>query len=93
MYSSLLAEDRPPLVNVGTGEDLTVRELAETVAAVLGFEGELVFDRTRPDGTPQKLLDVSLIQRLGWRASTSLAEGIRLTYDAARGQLEGAGVR
>jgi GDP-L-fucose synthase len=93
VYSSLLSEERPPLVNIGTGEDLTIRELAETVAAVLGFDGELIFDSTRPDGTPQKLLDVSLIQRLGWRARTSLAEGIRLTYEAARPQLEAAGVR
>jgi GDP-L-fucose synthase len=88
-YSSLLGEERPPLVNVGTGQDLTIRELAETVAAVLGFSGELVFDSTRPDGTPQKLLDVSLMHSLGWRARTSLAEGIRLSYEAARPQLEG----
>ena len=93
VYSSLLAEERPPLVNIGSGEDLTIRELAETVAAVLGFQGELVFDSTRPDGTPQKLLDVSLIRRLGWHATTSLAEGIRLTYEAARPQLEATGVR
>ncbi len=92
VYSSLLAEDRPPLVNIGSGEDLTIRELAETVAAVLGFQGELVFDSTRPDGTPRKLLDVSLIRRLGWQATTSLAEGIRLTYEAARPQLEATGV-
>jgi GDP-L-fucose synthase len=92
VYSSLLVEDRPPLVNIGTGEDLTIRELAETVAAVLGFQGELVFDSTRPDGTPRKLLDVSLIRRLGWQATTSLAEGIRLTYEAARPQLEATGV-
>jgi GDP-L-fucose synthase len=90
VYSSLLSRERPPLVNIGTGEDLTIRELAETVAAVLGFDGELIFDSTRPDGTPQKLLDVSLIQRLGWHARTSLAEGIRLTYEAARPQLEAA---
>ena len=82
----------PPLVNIGSGEDLTIRELAETVAAVLGFQGELVFDSTRPDGTPRKLLDVSLIRRLGWQATTSLAEGIRLTYEAARPQLEATGV-
>jgi GDP-L-fucose synthase len=92
VYSLLLVEDRPPLVNIGTGEDLTIRELAETVAAVLGFQGELVFDSTRPDGTPRKLLDVSLIRRLGWQATTSLAEGIRLTYEAARPQLEATGV-
>ncbi len=87
-----LARNARPLARTSAParEDLTIRELAETVAAVLGFDGELIFDSTRPDGTPQKLLDVSLIQRLGWHARTSLAEGIRLTYEAARPQLEAA---
>ena len=85
-YSSLLAG--VPLINIGTGTDVTVRELAEQVCAVLGFKGELRFDTTRPDGTPQKLLDVSRIQSLGWHSKTTLAEGIALTYEAARPQLE-----
>jgi GDP-L-fucose synthase len=63
-YSSLLASDRAPLINIGAGYDLTIRELAETVNKVLDFRGELVFDPTRPDGTPQKLLDVSRITKL-----------------------------
>jgi GDP-L-fucose synthase len=92
-FSSLLTEEFPPLINIGTGEDLTIRELAETVCKVLGFDGELVFDTSRPDGTPQKLLDVSRIHTLGWRAKTSLVEGIRLSYESARPQLEAAGVR
>lgn len=82
VYSSLLTEEQPPLINVGAGEDLTIRELASTVSQVLGFDGELVFDTSRPDGTPQKLLDVSRINALGWRAKTPLAEGIRRTYEA-----------
>jgi GDP-L-fucose synthase len=81
-YSALLTNDEPPLINIGTGEDVTIRELAETVCEVLGFDGELVFDTTRPDGTPQKLLDVSRMRDLGWQAKTSLSEGIRLSYEA-----------
>jgi GDP-L-fucose synthase len=81
-YSALLTSNEPPLINIGTGEDLTIRELAETVCDVLGFDGELVFDTTRPDGTPQKLLDVSRMRDLGWQAKTSLFEGIRLSYEA-----------
>ena len=86
VYSSLL--DGVPLINVGTGVDVTIRELAEQVCAALGFAGELVFDTTKPDGTPQKLLDVSRMKTLGWKPKTTLAEGIALTYEAARPQLE-----
>jgi GDP-L-fucose synthase len=68
------------LVNVGVGDDLSIRELAETVCQVVGFEGALEFDSSKPDGTPRKLLDVSKLQGLGWKASTSLAEGIALSY-------------
>ena len=67
-------------VNIGTGEDLTIRELAFLVKTVVGYTGDLVFDRSKPDGTPQKLLDVARINALGWRASTPLEQGIRLTY-------------
>lgn len=87
VYESLLVHDAPPLVNIGTGEDLTIRELAETISRVLGFEGTLVFDASRPDGTPRKLMDVTRIHALGWRAKISLEEGIRRTYESARGQL------
>ena len=72
-----------PLVNVGTGVDITIRELAETVMRVVGFEGEIVFDATKPDGTPRKLLDVSRLTALGWRARTDLLDGIAIAYDAA----------
>jgi GDP-L-fucose synthase len=90
-YSSLL--QGVPLINIGTGTDVTIRELAEQVCAVLGFDGELVFDPSRPDGTPQKLLDVSRILKLGWKPRTSLAEGIALTYESARPQLEAVTTR
>jgi GDP-L-fucose synthase len=86
-FDALLSEDVPPLINIGTGEDLTIRELAETVTRVLGFKGDLSFDTTKPDGTPRKLLDVSRLHGLGWRHSTSLEQGIHLTWEAVRPQL------
>lgn len=69
-----------PLVNIGTGTDVTIRQLAETVIDVIGFKGELRFDASKPDGTPRKLMDVSRLASLGWRARTQLAEGIALAY-------------
>lgn len=85
-YQSLLTEDAPPLVNIGTGKDVTIRELAETVARVLGFNGQLVFDTTKPDGTPRKLMDVTRLHSLGWHHTTRLEEGIQRTWEAVRGQ-------
>lgn len=69
-----------PLVNIGTGTDVTIRELAETVVKVVGFQGDLSFDASKPDGTPRKLMDVSRLNGLGWRASTGLEDGIALAY-------------
>jgi GDP-L-fucose synthase len=70
------------LINIGTGEDITIAEFARLVAAVVGYTGNINFDPSRPDGTPRKLLDVSRLAKLGWRARTSLEEGIRLAYQA-----------
>lgn len=70
------------LLNIGTGEDVTIRELAETVMRCVGLDAELVFDASKPDGAPRKLLDVSHIRELGWQARTDLEAGIRLTYRA-----------
>lgn len=67
-------------VNVGTGKELSIRALAELVAKVVGYEGEIEWDATKPDGTPRKLLDVSKLERLGWRYKTELEDGIRMTY-------------
>ena len=89
-YHSLLVDDAPPLINIGTGEDVTIRELAETVAKVLDFKGTLTFDTTKPDGTPRKLMDVTRLHSLGWHHTTSLEEGIRRTWEIARHQLEPA---
>ena len=80
-YNSLLNETDPPLINIGTGEDVTVRELAEIVAKVIGFKGDIVFDTTKPDGTPRKLMDVTRLHNLGWHHTTSLDQGIQKTWD------------
>lgn len=83
-FMPLLAQDRndgpPPLVNIGVGEDLTIRELAELVRQVVGYAGEIVFDTTKPDGTPRKLLDVSRLHGLGWRARVDIATGLERAY-------------
>jgi len=72
--------DSPEIVNIGVGEDVTIRELAELICDILDYRGRLVFDSTKPDGTPRKLLDVSRIHSLGWRAQIPLRDGIRQTY-------------
>lgn len=86
-YESLLGSDEsvtgrfePPLVNVGVGEDVTIRELAELVQNVIGFEGKIMLDKTKPDGTPRKLMDVGLLNSLGWKATTPLRDGLARAY-------------
>lgn len=73
-------EIRSGLFNVGTGKDVTIRELAETIMGVVGFSGQLMFDTTKPDGTPRKLLDVSSLKALGWQAGIELRQGVESTY-------------
>ena len=73
--------DAPEIVNVGYGDDVSIRELAELICEVVGFGGKLTFDTTKPDGTPRKLLDSSKLHGLGWRPRIALREGIRQTYD------------
>jgi len=88
-FNSLISSDAgdsntaalPPLINIGCGADLTVRALAETIARIVGFKGALVFDTTKPDGTPRKLLDVSRIQELNWRPEVEFAHGVSLVYE------------
>ena len=75
----------PEIVNVGTGEDLTILELAEMIGAITGFRGKLRFDHSKPDGTPRKLLDVSRLTALGWKARIPLREGIEQTYEWYKG--------
>ena len=88
-YDSLLGSDEsktgkfePPLVNIGVGTDVTIRELAETVKQVVGYEGGIVFDTTKPDGTPRKLMDVAKLTAIGWRATTSLTDGLTAAIKA-----------
>src|SRR6266481_5960032 len=73
--------DSPEIINIGCGEDITIRELAELICDVVGFEGELVWDETKPDGTPRKLLYVTRLQNLGWRPTIALRDGIAQTYE------------
>lgn len=82
------SRDHPPLVNIGSGSDLPIRELAGLIAQIVGFNGEIVFDRSKPDGTPRKLMDVSLLKSLGWRAERTLSEGLKLACDDYRAALE-----
>ena len=79
-YNALVDPAKCPLINVGTGADLTIRELAETVARAVGYTGRFVQDTSKPDGTMRKVMDVSKIHDLGWKASTSLEEGVTMTY-------------
>lgn len=81
-------DDMAP-INVGCGQDLTIRELAYILARAIGFEGEFVFDGSKPDGTPRKVLDISRLNTLGWRASIGLEEGITATYEWYRERLAG----
>ncbi len=79
-FASLLTQGSFPLINIGCGEDLTIRELAEMVKDAVGFDGELTFDTSKPDGTPRKLLDVGRLTSLGWTYNTTLEGGISLAY-------------
>lgn len=74
-------------INVGTGVDCTIRELAETIAKVIGFHGRISFDRSKPDGTPRKLMDVSRLEALGWQSGIGLEDGLRRTYEWFKGNL------
>jgi GDP-L-fucose synthase len=78
------SQQEPPLINVGWGKDVSIRELAAMIADVVGFKGTIAFDASKPDGTPRKLLDVSRLTRLGWKPSVSLRQGLELAYGAFR---------
>ena len=89
MYSLDMAEaciylmenyDSGDIINIGTGEDITIRELASLISEVVGYEGEIRWDTSKPEGTPQKLLDVSRLHSMGWKPKTSLKDGLRFTY-------------
>lgn len=86
-YDTLLGSDEsisgrfePPLVNIGVGDDITIAELAATVGRVVGYRGDIVYDASKPDGTPRKLMDVGLLNGAGWKATTALEDGLRNAY-------------
>jgi GDP-L-fucose synthase len=86
-FQNLLGSDEtktgkfePPLINIGVGEDVSIAELANTIGRVVGYTGSIAFDTSRPDGTPRKLMDVSLLSRVGWVAKTDLATGLKTAY-------------
>ena len=82
--------ESPEIVNVGWGEDVSIRELAELIQGVVGYDGRIVFDTTKPDGTPRKLLDVSRLTAEGWKARIPLGQGVESTYRWYRGSIEGS---
>lgn len=87
-YEKLVEPSRCPLINVGSGEDLTIRALAETIAEVVGYQGRFVQDTSKPEGTMRKIMDVSKIRNLGWTPETNLRRGIALTYENYLGERE-----
>jgi GDP-L-fucose synthase len=87
-YKKLVVSLEPCLINIGMGKDISIKELAGLVKEIVGFEGEIVFDADKPDGTLQKLLDVSRMAELGWKAKMSLREGIEMTYESYKGEVK-----
>ena len=88
-YNRLVSAERTPLINIGAGTDISIAELAELMAAAVGFDGKIVFDSTKPDGTPRKLLDTSRMIELGWQAAIPLKQGLALAYDDFRNKMAG----
>jgi GDP-L-fucose synthase len=80
-YYLMLNHDGSEIVNVGTGEDISIQDLSHLIKEIIDFSGEIVYDSSKPDGTPRKLLDVSKLHSLGWKHKTSLVDGIKKTYD------------
>jgi GDP-L-fucose synthase len=80
VFQSLISGKVAPLINVGCGEDNSIKEMALMIQKIIGFKGKIIFDTTKPDGTPQKLLDISLLNKLGWKQTIPLQDGIADTY-------------
>ena len=87
-YKKLVESLEPCLINIGTGKDISIKELADLVKEIVRFEGDIVFDTGKPDGTPQKLLDISRMDELGWKAKISLRDGIQRTYEFYKEQVK-----
>ncbi|ADV81314.1 GDP-L-fucose synthase family protein [Terriglobus saanensis] len=88
LFDTLLKSDEPPLINIGAGSDVTIRELADLVAKVVGFEGAMIFDASKPDGTPKKLMDSTRMRGLGWAPKVGLEDGIRSVYEMVKNELD-----
>ena len=86
-FKCMVDYDSEDIINVGTGKDITIKDLAETIADVVGFKGEIVWDTSKPNGTPRKVLNVDKIKSLGWKPKVSLREGIQKTYDLYKDSL------
>ena len=86
-FKCMLRYDSGDIINVGTGKDITIKDLAETIADVVGFKGEVVWDTSKPNGTPRKVLNVDKIESLGWEPKVSLREGIKKTYELYKDSL------
>ena len=82
ILNSSLINPQSSHLNVGTGTDITIKELAKVVSSIVGYEGNIIWDSSKPDGTPRKLLDVSKMNKMGWTANTELKEGIKFTLDS-----------
>ncbi|MGA7875600.1 MAG: NAD-dependent epimerase/dehydratase family protein [Desulfoferrobacter sp.] len=80
-YDSMITDTLRPIINLGCGEDTTIKDLANLIANISGYQGGITWDTSKPDGTPRKLLDISKITRLGWKPKIGLEEGIRRTYE------------
>jgi len=90
----LLNQNAPPnLVNIGAGEDIPIRELAKLIAGVIGYQGEIVQDLNKPDGTPSKLMDSSIIRSLNWEPETTLSEGLKAEYENFQSQMNSGRIR
>ena len=85
-YQALVTAERCPIINIGTGVDVSIAQLAAAIAEAVGYRGQFSFDRSKPDGTPRKVLDVSLLSKLGWSATTSLGAGLAATYEDFQGR-------
>ena len=81
------------IINVGLGSDISIKELAKLVSSLVDFEGEILWDESKPDGTPRKLLDISKLNHLGWKAKTSLKKGIELTLESYVKEIENQTIR
>lgn len=80
-YNSFINEKKAPLINIGVGKDITIKELVNSICEVIGYEGEIIFDTTKPDGTMRKLMDISLLSNHGWKAKTDFKHGLELAYN------------